>query len=73
MMTKEEFQAGIQEILDDVEDPNSEFNTVFLKEGKEYAEEVKAFDPILAEKVVTLIKGFEDLASYVRSRSERKD
>lgn len=70
-MTKEEFQAGIREILDDVEDPNSEFNTVFLKEGKEYAEDVKAFDPILSEKILTLIAGFEGLASYVRTRSER--
>ncbi len=71
MMTKEDFQAGIQEILEDVNDPDSEFNTVFLKEGREYAEDVKAYDPLLSDRILAIIQSFADLATYVKSRSEK--
>lgn len=69
-MNRQEFQESIREVLEDVNDPNSEFNTVIIKEGHDFAAEMREHDPILADKVSAIVRSFENLRDYIKSRTE---
>lgn len=69
MMTKEEFRDGFREALEDMKDPNSEFQKI-LVEGRETADELRAYDPVLADKVMAIVASIDDLGAYIRSRGE---
>lgn len=69
-MNRTEFQESIQEVLAELNDPNSEFNTVLIKEGREFEAEMREHDPILGDKIAAIVASFEGLRDYVKSRTE---
>jgi len=69
-MTKEEFRAGLNDMLADAADPNGELAYI-LKDGKEFIADSAQFDPTFAAKLQTILDSFTDLVTYVKSRNER--
>lgn len=68
-MTKEEFLEGIQEAAQDLANPDGEFNAM-IGEFTEVADEVRRFDPQMADKFVGVVTAIQDLGAYMKERSE---
>lgn len=68
MMTKEDFRAGILDAIEDMNDPNGEFNRM-VADGHEIVDEVRAFDPELGLKVKNIVVAIEAMGAYVRARA----
>ncbi len=69
-MTLEEFREGLNDLVAEVEDPNSEIS-VMMTEGTGLSSQLREFDPILADKMQLIFDNVGDLVSYVKSRKER--
>ena len=68
-MTKEEFLAGVQDIVQEMADPNSDFS-LMANEGEEVAAEIREFDPVMADKLLAITTSIRQFGEYVASRAE---
>jgi hypothetical protein len=68
-MTKEEFLAGVQDLVQDMADPNGEY-AVMASEGEEISNEIRQFDPVMADKLLAITTSIRDFGQYVQSRAE---
>ena len=70
-MTVEEFRDALNDLVSQVEDPNSEVNEV-LAEGALLVSDLRQFDAVLADKTQALFDSVSGLVEYVKSRKEIK-
>ena len=69
MITREEFREGLEELVEDFNDPDGSLPRA-IADGKVAAEEVMPYDPILAAKITTIVSSIEDFISYAKTRAE---
>lgn len=69
-MNKEDFRAGILEAIEDMKNPEGDFNKM-IAEGRDLAGELNTYDPKLGDKVLAIVASIEDLGAYIRSRGDR--
>lgn len=70
-MTMKEFRDVLNDLISQVEDPNSVVNEV-LAEGALLVSDLRQFDAVLADKTQALFDSVSGLVEYVKSRKEIK-
>lgn len=68
-MTKEQFLAGINELLKDLEDPKGDYAMLMQDLSPESLQDIRQFDPGLADHLSRLAVCVRDLVDHVRSRT----
>jgi hypothetical protein len=71
-MTKDEFLASIKNAIDDINDPESEFNA-FIDEGVDQAREVQSHDRELSQKITVAVEAMKDLGAYIIAQGATLD
>jgi len=64
-MTQEEFLDGIREAIQDMADPNGDYQ-LMASEYSAVVDEVKRFDPVMATKLAAIVTSIQDFGSYVQ-------
>lgn len=68
-MTKEEFLEGIRDAVQDMADPQGDYQ-LMAREFAEVEHEVRRFDPVMAQKLTAIVASIQDFGAYVQSRAE---
>jgi len=68
-LTKEDFLESLRDAAQDLADPEGEFNTM-VSDFKDGADDVRPFDPVMAQKLMTIVEAFEGLRAHVVQRTE---
>lgn len=70
-MDKQEFREGMLDAIEAMKDPDDEIHKM-VPEGRELANELRPFDPVLATKVDNIADSIQGLIDYIKSRAEVK-
>lgn len=68
-MTKQEFKNMVEDILEDIQDPDGEFAGI-VKDAPEEIAAVALYDQGMADRMKVIIDGFVELGRYVKQRAE---
>ena len=69
-MTKDEFRQCIINAVEDMNDPNSDFSHI-INEGTDVIDDIKAHDPVLAQKFGNVLLALHDVCDYIKTRAEK--
>ena len=68
-MTAEEFRESMQELAEDIRNPESDFNDL-VRKAEDGIRELAEHDPLLALKAAAIVRAVKDAAAYIREQHE---
>jgi hypothetical protein len=68
-MTKEQFLDGIREMVQDMADPDGDWQQLTV-EGEEISAGIRQFDPALATKFDAILVSLRDFGHHVAAKAE---
>jgi len=68
-LTKEDFRLFVQDVVQDMADPEGDFQ-VMARERENIKRELNKFDPVMATKFDSILGAIEDFGTYAASKGE---